>query len=86
LQASSQKLAAKIALRREILAPIADDLPSLRDRALLLVGFAGAFRRSELARIAVEHLEDCEHGLRITLPVSRALGRAKACRSASPTA
>jgi integrase len=65
------KLAAKIALLREILAPIGDDLPGLRDRALLLVGFAGAFRRSELARIAVDHLEDCEHGLRITLPVSK---------------
>ena len=49
------KLAAKIALLREILAPIGDDLPGLRDRALLLLGFAGAFRRSELARIAVEH-------------------------------
>jgi site-specific recombinase XerD len=63
------KLAAK-SLLREILAPIADDLPGLRDRAMLLVGFAGAFRCSELARIAVDHLEECEHGLRITLPVS----------------
>jgi site-specific recombinase XerD len=65
------KLAAKITLLQEILAPIGDDLPGLRDKALLLVGFAGAFRRSELARIAVEHLEECEHGLRITLPVSK---------------
>ena len=65
------KLAARIALLREILAAIPDDLPGLRDRALLLVGFAGAFRRSELARIAVEHLEECEHGLRITLPLSK---------------
>jgi integrase len=64
------KLAATIALLREILAPIPDDLPGLRDKALLLVGFAGAFRRSELARMAVEHLEACEHGLRITVPVS----------------
>ena len=65
------KLAAKIALLREILAAIPDDLPGLRDKALLLVGFAGAFRRSELARIAVEHLEECEHGLRITVPISK---------------
>jgi integrase len=65
------KLAAKIALLREILATIPEDLPGLRDRALLLLGFAGAFRRSELARIAVEHLEECEHGLRITVPISK---------------
>ena len=65
------KLATKIALLREILAEIPEDLPGLRDRALLLVGFAGAFRRSELARIAVEHLDECEQGLRITLPISK---------------
>ena len=47
---------------RPKLAAIGDDLPGLRDRALLLLGFAGALRRSELARIAVEHLEACEHG------------------------
>jgi len=65
------KLAAKIGLLREILAPIPDDLPGLRDSALLLLGFAGAFRRSELARITVEHLEECEHGIRITVPISK---------------
>jgi integrase len=65
------KIAAKVALLREIVTPIGDDLPGLRDRALLLLGFAGAFRRAELARIAVGHLEDCEHGLRITLPASK---------------
>ena len=65
------KLAAKIGILREIVAPIGDDLPGLRDRALLLVGFAGAFRRAELARIEVGHLEDCEHGLRIALPFSK---------------
>jgi hypothetical protein len=43
----------------------------LRDRALLLLGFAGAFRRAELARIKVAHLEAAEHGLRITLPFSK---------------
>ena len=66
-----QKLAARIAILREIVGAIPDNLPGLRDRALLLVGFAGAFRRSELARIAVDHIEDCEHGLRITLPISK---------------
>jgi integrase len=70
-QGPRPKLAAKIGILREILAPIGDDLPGLRDRALLLLGFAGAFRRAELARIAVEDLESAEHGLRITLPFSK---------------
>lgn len=51
------------------------------------LAFAGAFRRSELARIAVEHLEVCEHGLRITLPVLQGRPRAAGpCRSAFPLA
>jgi site-specific recombinase XerC len=70
-QGPKPKLAAKIGILREIVAAIGDDLPGLRDRALLLVGFAGAFRRAELARIEVSHLEAAEHGLRITLPFSK---------------
>jgi hypothetical protein len=54
--------------QRQILAPIAADLAGLRDRALLLVGFASALRRSELAAILVEHLEPANAGLRVTLP------------------
>ncbi len=44
-----KKRAATLAVLRELLAPIPDDVRGLRDRALLLVGFAGALRRSELA-------------------------------------
>jgi hypothetical protein len=40
-------------------------------RALLLLGFAGAFRRSELARIEVGDLKEAEHWPRITLPFSK---------------
>ena len=70
-QGPRPKLAARIAILREIVGVIGDDLPGLRDRALLLVGFAGAFWRSELAGIAVAHIEAAEHGLRITLPRSK---------------
>ena len=70
-QGPRPKLAAKIVILREIVKPIVDDLPGLRDRALLLVGFAGAFRRAELARIEIADLERGEHGLRITLPFSK---------------
>ena len=37
----------------------------------MLVGFAGALRRSELAAIQIEHLEMRERGLRLTLPRSK---------------
>jgi integrase len=43
------------------------DLVGLRDRALILVGFAGAFRRSELARIEVEHVTAVAGGYEIWL-------------------
>jgi site-specific recombinase XerD len=37
----------------------------LRDRALLLIGFAGAFRRSELVSLNIEDLEESELGLTV---------------------
>ena len=44
----------------------------MRDRAiLLLVGFAGALRRSELAAIRFGHVEKSERGIRLTLPHSK---------------
>lgn len=78
------KLAAKIALLQEILAPIEGDLPGLRDRALLLTGFAGALRRGELAAIRIADLEAREHGLRVTLPVSKGDRRGKGVVVAVP--
>ncbi len=69
--APRKKVAATAAILRQILAPIPDDLRGLRDRALLLTGFAGALRRSELAAIRVEQLEQTERGLRLTLPQSK---------------
>ena len=42
-------------------------LKGLRDRALLLLGFAGAFRRSEIVALDCEDIEECETGLRITI-------------------
>lgn len=49
--------AKKLAATVESLAPSGDDLAGLRGRALLLVGFAGALRRAELAAVYVEHIE-----------------------------
>jgi site-specific recombinase XerD len=47
------------------------DLKGLRDRALLLLGFAGAFRRSELVALNVTDLEFCDGGLRATIRKSK---------------
>lgn len=42
-----------------------------RDRALLLVGFASAMRRSELVGVMVEHITHLPNGLEIFLPSSK---------------
>ena len=48
------------------MAALADtDMKGLRDRAILLLGFAGAFRRSELVALDVTDLEFCDGGLRV---------------------
>jgi site-specific recombinase XerD len=48
-----------------------DKLAGLRDRALLLLGFAGAFRRSELVALDVADIEETEAGLRVTIRHSK---------------
>ena len=49
----------------------AEHLKDTRDRALLLVGFFGAFRRSELVALEVEHLDWVTEGVTIMLPRSK---------------
>ena len=66
-----KKRAATLAVLRELLAPIPDDFPGLRDRALLLVGFAGALRRSELAGILRADLQRTDQGYELTLQRSK---------------
>jgi len=48
-----------------------ETLLGTRDRALLLLGFAGAFRRSELVNMNVEDLASRREGLAITLPFGK---------------
>ena len=50
------------------LAAIPDTLSGLRDRALLLTGFAAALRPSELAALAMEHLSRHADGIALFLP------------------
>ena len=53
---------------RAALKAIPDTLPGLRDRALLLVGFAAALRPSELARLDIAALARHEDGIALFLP------------------
>jgi site-specific recombinase XerD len=48
-----------------------DKLLGVRDRALLLLGFAGAMRRSELVGLDVEDVQDLEEGLVVTIRRSK---------------
>jgi site-specific recombinase XerD len=54
------------------MAPLAGTrLSAVRDRALLLIGFAGAFRRSELVALNVDDIEETPEGLRVTIRRSK---------------
>jgi site-specific recombinase XerD len=48
-----------------------DKLAGLRDRALLLIGFGGALRRSELVALDVEDIEETETGLLVKIRGSK---------------
>jgi site-specific recombinase XerD len=65
----------KRALTSDELRKMVTALPStphgLRDRALLLIGFAGGFRRSELAAIDFADVEDGDDGLTILIRRSK---------------
>lgn len=56
---------------RKIFAGAPDDLRPVRDRALLLVGFAGAFRRSELVALRYEDVRFTGECIVITIPKAK---------------
>src|SRR4030095_12488842 len=58
----------------KVLAMVAEagtNLTGIPDRALLLLGFAGAFRRSELVALNIADLEFCAGGLRVSIRKSK---------------
>ena len=50
---------------------LGDGVKDTRDRALLLIGFAGGFRRSELVGLNVEDIETVRQGLIVTITRSK---------------
>jgi integrase len=72
-QGTAQKQA-KPVLKEELFAlldAMGDSLKDFRDRALLLLGFAGGFRRSELVGLDVSDIEMVRQGIIITLRHSK---------------
>jgi len=65
--AQKQKTAAVTIIIRAMIAELPGSLSGLRDRALLLLGFAGAFRRSELVSLDVGGVDFTADGLVVTL-------------------
>jgi integrase len=69
--APSQKAPVLAGQLRTMVGALPATLGGARDRALLLVGFAGAFRRSELVALEFTDLEFSNDGLTITLRRSK---------------
>jgi site-specific recombinase XerD len=69
--APAQKAAATADVLAALLMRTPDTLTGKRDRALLALGFAGAFRRSELVALDVEDLREDPEGLRVTVRRSK---------------
>lgn len=54
-----------------MVAPLTDSPLDVRDRALLLMGFAGMLRRSELVALDVADLEETDEGIKVTIRRSK---------------
>ncbi len=66
-----KKRAVTYEILAEMVARTPEGLRGARDRALLLVGWSGAFRRGELAAVRIEHLAFSDRGLAILVPRSK---------------
>jgi integrase len=63
--------AARTKVVTAMVAPLGDGLADARDRTLMLFGFAGALRRSELVALDVEDVSEDDGGLRLVLRRSK---------------
>lgn len=67
----NQKVALLTENVRQMIAATADSLQGRRDRAIILIGFAGAFRRDELSCLRIEDVTFVERGMEVTLKRSK---------------
>jgi site-specific recombinase XerD len=83
--APTQKAAATADVITAMLMHAPPTLTGVRDRALLALGFAGAFRRSELAALDVEDLREDKDGLRVRVRRSKTDQEGRGFEKAIPT-
>ncbi|WP_346835989.1 site-specific integrase [Paenibacillus polymyxa] len=65
------KLPVVVDIVRQMLNELPDKLQGVRDRAILLIGFAGAFRRSELVSLDIESISVVKEGLIVQVNKSK---------------
>jgi site-specific recombinase XerD len=82
--APNQKAAATAEVLAAMLMRTPDTLAGKRDRALLGLGFAGAFRRSELVALNVSDLREDKDGLRVLVRRSKTDQEGKGFEKAIP--
>lgn len=56
---------------KKMIDALPNTLTGVRDRAILLIGFAGALRRSEIVQICFEHLRFSKEGIELFIPWSK---------------
>lgn len=69
--AATKKRAARTKVITLLVGPLGTSLGDVRDRALLLMGFAGALRRSELVALDVDDVTEDSDGLVVTIRRSK---------------
>ena len=69
--APEQKRPATVELVRRLVSHCPDTLAGLRDKAMILTGFAGAMRRSELVALQVADIQFMDKGMRVTIRNSK---------------
>lgn len=69
--APAKKKAARTKVIATLVAPLGGSLGEVRDRARLLIGFAGALRRSELVALDVTDVTEDDDGLVVTIRRSK---------------
>ena len=71
-------------LRQLLLAVRGDDVAGRRDRAILLVGFAAALRRSEIAALSVQDIRFTKQGMLVRIARSKTDQSGRAVQLAVP--
>lgn len=69
---------------RKMVLRCSNDIQGVRDKAVLLLGFAGALRRSELVNLDVEDISGAEEGLILTIRRSKTDQTGKGLRKGIP--